>query len=103
MLDYSIYHKKEEYPLGNKKQDGENNQRNLVAKSLDNEMLRDMLSGCIPQDGLFVSELSSFLREVRISEYEFSAGKPVSDINIITQVLRIIILFICLMISWTMH
>ena len=40
--DYSIYHKEEEYPLGNERQDGKDNQRDLVAKSSDNKRLKNL-------------------------------------------------------------
>lgn len=43
--------------------------------------MRDILPKNISQDGLFASELLSFIREVRFSEQEFSADKPISDIK----------------------
>ena len=63
-------------------QDIENHERNLVGKRLDTgNHARDSLLGRTPQDGLFASESSSFLREIRFSKHEFPAGKAVSDIK----------------------
>ena len=67
-LDYFIYYEEEKYPLGNKKQDVEEDQRHLVGKNLENKSVRDILPGRTLQDELLRSELSSFLREVRYSE-----------------------------------
>lgn len=39
------------------------------------------LSERIPQNSLFASELSSFLKEISYSEQEFSANKPISNIK----------------------
>ena len=60
----------------------EEDHKDLVGKSLDNEShARDGLSGHTCQARLFASESLSSLREVRFSKQEFSAGKPVSDIK----------------------
>lgn len=80
-LNYSIHYKEEKYPLGNKTSDDEEDQKNLLDKSSDNKSVRDMLPRHTPQDGLFASELSSFLREVRFSKQEFPASKPILDIK----------------------
>ena len=79
--DYFIDYKEEKYLLGNKKQDVKKNQRDLVGKSLDNESINDILLECTPQDGFLKSGLLSFLREVKLSEQEFFASKPVFDIK----------------------
>lgn len=42
-IDYFIHHKKEKYPLGNKKQDIENDQKILIGKSLDNKSIKNIL------------------------------------------------------------
>ncbi len=63
-------------------QDIEGDHRNLVGKRSDTRShTRDCLSGRTPQNGLLVSESSSFLREVRFSEQEFPTGIPVSNIK----------------------
>ncbi len=63
-------------------QDIEVDHRNSVGKSSDTgSHARDGLSGRTPQDGLFASESSSSLREVRFREQEFPAGISVSDIK----------------------
>ena len=65
-----------------KEQDIERDHTNLVAKSLNTRnRTKKGLSGRTPQDGLFVSELLSSLREVWFSEQEFSIDKPISDIK----------------------
>ena len=61
--NFGLY-KDEESPL--EEQDIEKDYTNLVGKSLDTKnYIRDGLSGYTPLDGLFASELSSFLKEVR--------------------------------------
>ena len=47
-FNYFIYHNEEEYRLGNKKQDVEADQRELVSKKLDNKSIKDMLHGHTP-------------------------------------------------------
>ena len=60
-------HKDEKFIL--KKQVMEEDQRDLIGKSLDTESrARDGLSGYTPKAELFTSELLSSLREVRFSE-----------------------------------
>lgn len=45
---------------------------NLVSKSSDTESYsRDMLLGCIPQNGLLESKLLSSLKEIRLKDLEF--------------------------------
>ena len=66
--DYFMHHKEEEYPLGSKKQDIEEDQRNLVGKTSDNESVKDMLLRHTPQNGLLGSESLSSLKKVRFSE-----------------------------------
>lgn len=52
-----------------KEQDIEENHRDLIDKSLDTKSyIEDSLSGRMPQDGLFISELLSFLKKVRFNE-----------------------------------
>lgn len=63
-----MYHKEEEYSLDNKKQNIEDDQRDLVGKHADNKSIRNMLFGRTSQNGLLVSELSLSLRGVRFSE-----------------------------------
>lgn len=53
--NYFIYHEEEEYPLGNEKQNVEEDQSALVGKCSDNENVRDILPGHTPQDGLHIS------------------------------------------------
>ncbi len=79
--DHFMYHEEEEYPLGNNKQEIREIQRDSVGQSSDNESLRDMLSGRIPQAGLLGSESSSSLREVRFKDQEFTTGTPISNIK----------------------
>ena len=79
--DYFIYHNKEEYPLGNEGKDVEEDQRDSVGKSSDNKSVRNILLDRIPQDGLLVSESSSFLREVWFDKQKYLAATLVSDIN----------------------
>ena len=67
--------------MGNKGQDIEEDQKDSVSKSSDNESIRDMLPRHTSQNGFLESELSSFLREIRFSKQEFPAGTPVSDIK----------------------
>ena len=66
--DYFMHQKEEEYPLGNKRQDVEENQKNLVGKSSDNKIVKNIQSGHTPQNGLLGSESLSSLREVRFSK-----------------------------------
>ena len=66
--DYFMYYNKEKYPLDNKRQDVEKNQRNSIGKSLNNKSVRNMLPGYTPQDGLLGRESSSFLRDFRFSK-----------------------------------
>ena len=66
--DYFMYYKEEKYPLGNKKQDVEEDQKDLISKSLVNENVRDMLFERTSQDRLLGNELLSFLKEVKFSE-----------------------------------
>ena len=63
-----MYHKGEKYPLGNKGQNVEEDQKDSIGKSSDNESVRNMLPGHILEDGLLESKLSSSLREVRFSK-----------------------------------
>ncbi len=73
-------HENEESIL--EEQDIEGDHRNLVGDNSDTKShARDGLSQRIPQDGLFGSELSSSLKEVRFSKQEFPAGIPVSNIK----------------------
>lgn len=58
----------EEYPWGNEEQGVEEGQRDSIGENLDNESVRDRLPRRTPQDGLFASESTSSLREVRFSE-----------------------------------
>lgn len=67
-LDYSIYYKEKEYLLNNKGQENEEDQRDLVSKSLDNESVKNILSGYISQDGLLANKSSLSLREVRFNK-----------------------------------
>lgn len=80
-LDYFIYHKKKKFLLGNKKQNIEEDQKDLISKSLDNESIKNMLPRYISQDGLLVNELLSSLKKIRFSKQEFSISTPVSDIK----------------------
>ena len=73
-------HKDEESILKEQKIEGDH--RDLVGESLDTgSRAKDGLSRHTPQTGLLASESSSSLREVRFSEQEFPAGKPVSNIK----------------------
>ena len=67
IASYFIYYKKEKYLLDNKKQDIEEDQRDLIGKNSDNKSIKDMLLRCTLQNKLFTSELSS-LREIGLSE-----------------------------------
>lgn len=68
ILDYFINHKEEKYPLSNKRQNINEDQKDLIGKSLDNESIRNILLGYIPQDGIFISKSSLSLRKVRFSK-----------------------------------
>ena len=73
-------HKDEKLTL--EEQDIEEDHRNLGGESLDTgSCARDSLSGRTLQTRRFGSELSSFLRKVRFSNQEFTAGIPVSNIK----------------------
>ena len=70
----------EEFTL--KEQEIEKDYTNLVSKSSDTESyIRDGLSGHTPQDGLFINESFSFLKEVRFSKQKFPASKLISNIK----------------------
>ena len=63
-------------------QDIEKDHKNLGGKSLDIEnYAKDGLAERTSQHGLFRSELSSFVREVRFSDQEFAAGIFISNIK----------------------
>ena len=79
--DYFMHHKEEEYLLGNKGQDVEEDQRDWVGKSSNNESIKHMLPGCTSQDGLFRSKSSSSLKEVRFSKQECPTGTLISNIK----------------------
>lgn len=73
-------HKDEKSTL--KEQDIEEDDENLVDESSNTKnCIKDDLSGCIPQNGLLTSELSSSLREISFYKPEFPAAKPVLDIK----------------------
>ncbi len=78
--DHFIYHKEEEYPLGNERQEIRENQRNL-GQSSDNESLKNILPRYTPQAGLLRSQSSSSLWEVRFIDQEFAVGTPVFNIK----------------------
>ena len=59
-----MHHNEEKYSLGNKSQDVEKDQKDLMGESLNNKSVKNMLLEHMSQDGLFVSEFSSSLREV---------------------------------------
>lgn len=62
-LDDFIYHKEEKYLLVNYKQNGEDNQKNLITKNFKNKTLKNMLSKRTFQDKLRATKLLSFIRE----------------------------------------
>ena len=63
-------------------QDIEEDHTNLIGKNLDiRSRARDGLSRRTPQNGLFANESSSSLKEIKFSEQEFLAGKPISNIK----------------------
>lgn len=72
---------KEKYLQSNKEQSIEENLKNLVGKNLVNENVKNRLFERISQDRLFASELTLSLKEIRFSEREFSASKPISNIK----------------------
>ena len=78
--EYFGSHENEKYILNEQNIEGDH--RDLVGKSSDTKSrAKDDLSGRTPQDGLLASQLSSSLKEVKFSEQEFPAGKPVSNIK----------------------
>lgn len=62
-------------------QDIEEDQRNLINKSLNNKNIKNIVLDYISQDGLLVSKLSSSLKEIWFCEQDFLAGTPISDIK----------------------
>lgn len=73
-------HKDEKFIL--EEQNIERDYRDMVNKSSNTRSrAKNGLLGRTPQDRLFASELSSFLREISFNEYEFSVVKPISDIK----------------------
>lgn len=102
-LDDFMYYKEKEYPLGNEKRDGEDNQRDLIAKSSNNKRLKDMFFRYTSQDRLFENELLSLYMKLRLVNKSFPLINLYQTSNIITRVFQTIIYFIHLMISWTMH
>ena len=85
-----------------KKQDIEKDHRNLVDKSLDTKShLKDNLLSYILQVGLFKSELSSSLKEVRFIMKNLLLVYLYLTSNIITLNFKTITLFIFFMISST--
>ena len=76
-----MYHKEEKYPLGNKRQNVKEDQKDLVKESSNNKSVRNIPFGYIPEDRLFGSELSSPLREIRFNKQEFLTGTSISDIK----------------------
>ena len=72
----------EDEKLTLEEQDIEKDYRNLGGKSLDIEShAKDGLAGRTPQAGLFGSESSSSLREVRFSDEEFAADILIFNIK----------------------
>lgn len=64
------------------KQNIKRDYRDLVSKFMDTESCeKNSLSKHTSQNKFFVSELSSFLREIRFSKQEVFASKIVSDIK----------------------
>lgn len=63
-LDYFMHYKKKKYLLGNKRQNVKKDQRNLIGKNSNNEIIRNIVLRHIFQDGFLVSKLSSFLKKV---------------------------------------
>lgn len=64
------------------KEDIKRNHRNYIGKSSDTRnYTQDGLLEHIPQDGLLISLFLSSLREVRFSEQELTASKPMSNIK----------------------
>lgn len=80
-LTYFIHHKEEKYPMNNKGQDIEEDQRDLISKSSDNKSVKNILLIRISQDELLGSELSLSLRKFRFNEKEFPTRTPISDIK----------------------
>ena len=81
LSDCFINYKEEEYSLSTKKQDVKKDQKDLIGKNSDNESIRDILPRHTPQDGLFVIELLSSLREIRFSKKEVLTSILISDIK----------------------
>ena len=79
--DYFFNHKKNKYSLGNKKQNIEEDLKNLVGKSLDNKNIKNMLFRYILKDWLFINKLSSFLKEIEFNKQEFPTGIAISEIK----------------------
>lgn len=81
VLDSFIHHNKKKYSLGNDGQNVEEDQKNLIGKSLDNKSIKNILFERISQDGLFANKSSFLLREIWFSKQEFFASTLVSDIK----------------------
>lgn len=66
--DYFKYYKKHKDLLRSKWENMEEDQRDLVSKDFDTQSRKKMLSKCTPKDGLLVSQLLLFLKEVQLSK-----------------------------------
>ena len=80
-LDYFTHYNRKKYPQDNKGKDIEKDQKDFIGKNSDNKSVKKMPPKCMPQNGLFATQLSLFLKEVWFNKHEFFAVIPVSDIK----------------------
>lgn len=73
--------RKNNTPQATKRQDIEEDQKDLVDQSSDNKSIKNILLGYTSHDRLLISKSSSFLREVKFSKQEFPIHKSISNMK----------------------